>query len=154
MSAAPAHFMFTGFNRPAQPSDADLATKALDEEASYRFPSWNANDAVTLGLSLRKRFRGSSRHQRLGKGLVISVQTIVGHTLFACTVGYHCGAAAADQPGRLEGVVEERVGVEDSCMEGAVDAEVGNGSADGGNVGTEEGKVVLTAGWGLASVWV
>ena len=37
-------------------------------------------------LSLRKRFRASSRHAK-GKGLVISVQTIAGHTLFACTVG-------------------------------------------------------------------
>jgi len=69
------------------PTDAELATKALDEEAAYRFPSFSANDAITLGLSLRKRFRTSSRHQRLGRGLVISIQTIVGHTLFSCTVG-------------------------------------------------------------------
>ncbi|KAI0301876.1 hypothetical protein B0F90DRAFT_1809967 [Multifurca ochricompacta] len=69
------------------PTDAELATKALDEEATYRFPSFSANDAVTLGLSMRKRFRASSRHQRLGRGLVISIQTIVGHTLFSCTVG-------------------------------------------------------------------
>lgn len=70
-----------------QPTDAELATKALDEETAYRFPSFSANDAVTLGLSLRKRFRSSSRHQRLGRGLIISIQTIVGHTLFSCTVG-------------------------------------------------------------------
>ena len=70
-----------------QPTDAELATKALDEEAAYRFPSFSTNDAVTLGLSIRKRFRSSSRHQRLGRGLVISIQTIVGHTLFSCTVG-------------------------------------------------------------------
>jgi uncharacterized protein (UPF0303 family) len=70
-----------------QPTDAELATKALDEEAAYRFPSFSANDAVTLGLSIRKRFRSSSRHQRLGRGLVISIQTIAGHTLFSCTVG-------------------------------------------------------------------
>src|SRR6266850_2781192 len=73
--------------RPMQPTDAELATKALDEETAYRFPSFSANDAVTLGLSLRKRFRSSSRHQRLGRGLIISIQTIVGHTLFSCTVG-------------------------------------------------------------------
>jgi len=35
---------------------------------------------------LRKRFRVSTRHIK-GKGLVISIQTIGGHTLFACTVG-------------------------------------------------------------------
>jgi len=38
------------------------------------------------GLSIRKRFRATTRHIR-GKGLVISIQTIGGHTLFACTVG-------------------------------------------------------------------
>ncbi|KAI0254208.1 hypothetical protein BJV78DRAFT_59876 [Lactifluus subvellereus] len=75
------------FELPMAPTDADLATKALDEEATYRFPSFSANDAITLGLSLRKRFRVSSRHQRQGRGLVISIQTIVGHTLFSCTVG-------------------------------------------------------------------
>ncbi|KAG6866501.1 hypothetical protein C0991_003045 [Blastosporella zonata] len=88
------------------PSDAELATQALAEEGNFRFPSFSAADAVTLvsnvapirhsddahtdvlaqGLSLRKRFRGTSRHVK-GKGLVISVQSIAGHTLFACTVG-------------------------------------------------------------------
>ncbi|KAG6833840.1 hypothetical protein H0H87_011774 [Tephrocybe sp. NHM501043] len=68
------------------PSDAELATQALSEEGNFRFPSFTASDAVTLGLSLRKRFRGTSRHVK-GKGLVISVQSIAGHTLFACTVG-------------------------------------------------------------------
>ncbi|KAI0310672.1 hypothetical protein OF83DRAFT_1154194 [Amylostereum chailletii] len=75
------------FEVPNTPSNADLAAKALEDEANYRFPSFSANDAVTLGLSLRKRFRGSSRHQKLGKGLVISIQTVAGHTLFSCTVG-------------------------------------------------------------------
>ena len=78
--------MFNGFHNPIPPSDAELATQTLNEEASYRFASFTANDAVTLGLSLRKRFRASSRHAR-GKGLVISIQTIAGHTLFSCTVG-------------------------------------------------------------------
>lgn len=78
--------MFNGFNTPIPPSDAELATQTLNEEASYRFSFFTANDAVTLGLSLRKRFRASSRHGK-GKGLVISIQTIAGHTLFACTVG-------------------------------------------------------------------
>ncbi|KAL0949126.1 hypothetical protein HGRIS_009210 [Hohenbuehelia grisea] len=68
------------------PTDADLASKTLEDEGSYRFPSFSASDAVTLGLSLRKRFRASSRHAK-GKGLVISIQSIAGHTLFACTVG-------------------------------------------------------------------
>jgi len=68
------------------PSYAEVASQALNEEGSYRFPSFSASDAVTLGLSLRKRFRASSRHAK-GKGLVISIQTIAGHTLFACTVG-------------------------------------------------------------------
>lgn len=77
--------MFTSFQSMI-PSDTELASQALTEEGSYRFPSFSASDAVTLGLSLRKRFRASSRHAK-GKGLVISIQTIAGHTLFACTVG-------------------------------------------------------------------
>ena len=68
------------------PSDADIANLTLKEESNYRFSSFSASDAVTLGLSLRKRFRGSSRHVK-GKGMVISIQTIAGHTLFACTAG-------------------------------------------------------------------
>lgn len=77
--------MFSGF-QPTQPTEAELASQALAEESNYRFPYFSANDAVTLGLSLRKRFRASTRYSK-GKGLVISVQTIAGHTLFACTVG-------------------------------------------------------------------
>jgi len=68
------------------PTDAEIATQTLAEEGSFRFASFSASDAVTLGLSLRKRFRASSRHTK-GKGLAISIQTIAGHTLFACTVG-------------------------------------------------------------------
>ena len=78
--------MFGGLHSHIPPSDAELATQTLNEESSYRFPSFSANDAVTLGLSLRKRFRASSRHAK-GKGLVISIQSIAGHTLFSCTVG-------------------------------------------------------------------
>ena len=69
-----------------QPTETELASQALAEESSYRFPYFSANDAVTLGLSLRKRFRASTRYSK-GKGLVITVQTIAGHTLFSCTVG-------------------------------------------------------------------
>jgi len=68
------------------PTAAELASQTLVEEGSYRFPSFSAADAVTLGLSIRKRFRGTSRYAK-GKGLVISVQTIAGQPLFACTVG-------------------------------------------------------------------
>jgi hypothetical protein len=39
-----------------------------------------------LGLSLRKRFRTTSKHHK-GVGMVISIQSIQGHTLFSCTVG-------------------------------------------------------------------
>jgi uncharacterized protein (UPF0303 family) len=67
-------------------TDAEIATQILAEEGAYRFPSFSASDAVTIGLAMRKRFRASQRHAK-GKGLVISIQTIAGHTLFACTVG-------------------------------------------------------------------
>ena len=80
--------MFDGlrsFHSPLE-SEVELASQALADEGAHRFPSFSANDAVTLGLSLRKRFRQGSRH-RAGKGMVIAVQTIQGHTLFSCTVG-------------------------------------------------------------------
>jgi len=86
--------MFNGLYSHLSPSDADLAAQTLTEESSYRFPSFSTTDAVTLGLSIRKRFRGSSRHVAKGRGLVISIQTISGHTLFACTVG-ELGAATS-----------------------------------------------------------
>lgn len=78
--------MFSGFRDPQPPSDAELATQALNDESNYRFRSFNAGDAVTLGLSIRKRFRATSRHGK-GKGLVLSIQSIAGHPLFSCTVG-------------------------------------------------------------------
>ncbi|KAJ7367983.1 hypothetical protein DFH08DRAFT_829991 [Mycena albidolilacea] len=68
------------------PTAAEIASQTLVEESSCRFPSFSASDAVTLGLSIRKRFRGTSRHAK-GKGLVISIQSIAGHPLFCCSVG-------------------------------------------------------------------
>ncbi|KAJ7499232.1 hypothetical protein FB451DRAFT_1334722 [Mycena latifolia] len=67
------------------PTAAEMASQILVEEAASFFPSFSASDAITLGLSIRKRFRGSSRHAK-GKGLVISIQSIAGHPLFCCTV--------------------------------------------------------------------
>jgi len=92
-----------------QPTETELASQALAEESSYRFPYFSANDAVTLGLSLRKRFRASTRYSK-GKGLVITVQTIAGHTLFACTVGdlggvSGVGDVSLDSWSVLEGMV-------------------------------------------------
>lgn len=42
------------------PSDGELAGDALQEESLLRFPSFKMEDAVTLGMNLRKRFRASS----------------------------------------------------------------------------------------------
>jgi hypothetical protein len=82
--------------------DVEQATLALQGEGLYRFSSFSSADAVTLvrpfrsyaflreltyqGLSIRKRFRATSRHTK-GKGLVISVQTIAGHTVILSLVG-------------------------------------------------------------------
>lgn len=102
--------MFNGLYSHLSPSDAELAAQTLTEESSYRFPSFSTNDAVTLGLSIRKRFRGSSRHAMKGRGLVITIQTIAGHTLFSCAVG-DLGAASSlgdvslDSWACLEGMV-------------------------------------------------
>ncbi|KAJ3842519.1 hypothetical protein EV361DRAFT_660908 [Lentinula raphanica] len=104
--------MFSGLHeRTRMPTDADLANQVLREESNYRFPSFSASDAVTLGLSIRKRFRASSRHSK-GKGLVISIQTIAGHTLFSCTVG---------DLGHLSGIGDVSL---DSwtCLEGMISA--------------------------------
>ena len=57
-----------------------------DFQAIYRFPSFDADAAVMLGLSLRKRFRASSRHVKV-RGMCVSIQTVAGHNLFSCTVG-------------------------------------------------------------------
>lgn len=78
--------MFSGFNAQMPPNEAELASQALQEETMYRFPSFDADAAVMLGLSIRKRFRASSRHVKV-RGMIISIQTIAGHTLFSCTVG-------------------------------------------------------------------
>jgi len=96
------------FTKP--PNDGDTAAQTLAEESNYRFSSFSASDAVTLGLSLRKRFRASSRHSK-GKGLVISIQTINGHTLFACTVGdlgHHSGIGdvSLDSWACLDGMID------------------------------------------------
>jgi len=68
------------------PSDSELAQEALTEESLLRFPTFKMEDAVTLGMNLRKRFRASSRHAK-GKGCVISIQSMQGATMFACAVG-------------------------------------------------------------------
>jgi predicted membrane chloride channel (bestrophin family) len=67
---------------------AQIAAEILNEEATLRFISFRTEDAVTIGMNLRKRFRSSAKHAR-GRGAVISVQvrsmfrelkTIVAHT--------------------------------------------------------------------------
>jgi len=68
------------------PSESELAQEALTEESLLRFPTFKMEDAVTLGMNLRKRFRASARHAK-GKGCVISIQSMQGATMFACAVG-------------------------------------------------------------------
>ncbi|KAI9448371.1 hypothetical protein H4582DRAFT_84002 [Lactarius indigo] len=73
--------------------------------AFHRSPQMTPSLSASL---LRKRFRASSRHQRLGRGLVISVQTIVGHTMFSCTVGdlgNTVGDVSLDSWASLDGMI-------------------------------------------------
>ncbi|ESK93716.1 hypothetical protein Moror_1414 [Moniliophthora roreri MCA 2997] len=119
--------MFSGLQGMA-PNDTELATQTLAEEGSYRFPSFSASDAVTLGLSLRKRFRSTSRHSK-GKGMVISIQTIAGHTLFSCTVGdlghfSGIGDVSLDSWSFLEGMINvvKRTGHSSFYVEKAMSA--------------------------------
>ncbi|KAJ8086334.1 hypothetical protein PM082_005157 [Marasmius tenuissimus] len=124
--------MFSGLQGMA-PSDGELATQTLSDEGSYRFASFSASDAVTLGLSLRKRFRASTRHSK-GKGMVISIQTIAGHTLFSCTVGdlghlSGIGDVSLDSWSFLEGMINvvRRTGHSSFYVEKAMSA-MGRGS--------------------------
>jgi hypothetical protein len=50
-----------------------IAAEILNEEANLRFISFRTEDAVTIGMNLRKRFRSSTKHAR-GRGAVISIQ--------------------------------------------------------------------------------
>ncbi|KAF8322002.1 uncharacterized protein EI90DRAFT_3078460 [Cantharellus anzutake] len=68
------------------PSDAEIAQEILAEESSLRFTSFKSEDAVTIGMNLRKRFRASVKYAR-GRGAVCSIQTIQGSPLFSCSIG-------------------------------------------------------------------
>ncbi|KAJ6567178.1 hypothetical protein DFH09DRAFT_919130 [Mycena vulgaris] len=85
------------------PTAAEIASQTLVEEASCRFPSFSASDAITLGLSIRKRFRSTSRAK--GKGLLVSIQTIAGHPLFCCTVSSDIGDISLDNWSVVEGMM-------------------------------------------------
>ncbi|KAF9057450.1 hypothetical protein BJ165DRAFT_1520825 [Panaeolus papilionaceus] len=116
--------MFSGLQN-IFPTDADLANQILTEERTHRFESFTANDAVTLGLSIRKRFRGSTRHVK-GKGMVMSIQTIAGHPLFSCTIGDlgDPGDVSLDSWERLESMVNivKRTGHSSYYVEKAMSA--------------------------------
>lgn len=91
------------------PTPAERAVLLLTDENAIRFLSFTANDALTLGLSIRKRFRASSRYQKYGRGLLISVQSLAGHALFACTVADARTASedvSLQRWGRLETMME------------------------------------------------
>ncbi|KAF9504316.1 hypothetical protein BS47DRAFT_1374403 [Hydnum rufescens UP504] len=92
------------------PSDAEIAAEILSEESTLRFTSFKSEDAVTIGMNLRKRFRASLRHSR-GRGAVISIQSVQGATLFACAVG-DGSDVCMDSWHRLEGImrVTQRTG--------------------------------------------
>jgi uncharacterized protein (UPF0303 family) len=86
------------------PSESELASEALQDETVLRFGQFRTEDAVTIGMNLRKRFRASSRHAK-GKGCVISIQTIQGSTLFACSVG-EGSDVSLDSWWRVEGMIK------------------------------------------------
>jgi hypothetical protein len=54
--------MFSGIHEMA-PTDAELATQALAEEGNYRFPAFDAADAVTL-VSFTRAFKWRSPQPR------------------------------------------------------------------------------------------
>lgn len=85
------------------PSDSEIAAEILSEEKSLYFLSFKADDAVMLGMNLRKRFRVSTRHGK-GRGMVMSIQSIQGTTLFSCAVG-EGPDISADSWARLEAMM-------------------------------------------------
>ncbi|PPR02454.1 hypothetical protein CVT24_002003 [Panaeolus cyanescens] len=119
--------MFSGLHNTLPP-DADLANQILADERAMRFDSFTANDAVTLGLTIRKRFRSTARHIK-GKGMIISIQTIAGHPLFSCTVGDlgdPCGVSdvSLDSWERIESMINvvKRTGHSSYYVEKAISA--------------------------------
>ncbi|ELU42018.1 hypothetical protein AG1IA_03957 [Rhizoctonia solani AG-1 IA] len=89
----------------------DILTR-LNQEATLRFPSFTSNDAFQIGSIIRAKFLAkhlpysafkaestissiastvSSDEDKLpewaNRGIVVSISTFTGHTLFACTVG-------------------------------------------------------------------
>lgn len=113
---------YNSYGRTREPTDVELASQALVDEQGLRFPSWKADDAVTLGtcpsatraiyvnsfigLSLRKRFRMTSRAGK-GASALVSIQTIHGHTLFSCTVGDDASPAGWSALEAIVGVVRQ-----------------------------------------------
>ncbi|KZV72101.1 hypothetical protein PENSPDRAFT_683965 [Peniophora sp. CONT] len=89
------------FDIPTAPSDSVLAAAALADEAAHRFPSFRTDDAITLGLSLRKRFRASRRSRT--RSMVISITALSGAPLFQCAVGDGVGT---EDWGVLGGMIE------------------------------------------------
>ncbi|KAG9104630.1 hypothetical protein FRC07_009770 [Ceratobasidium sp. 392] len=91
-------------------SDAEIVSEVFEQEQTLRFPSFNASDAFNIGSLIRAKFLArhlayptqedstississtvSSNEQTpewANRGIVISISTFTGHTLFACTVG-------------------------------------------------------------------
>ncbi|KAJ1306048.1 hypothetical protein OPQ81_010761 [Rhizoctonia solani] len=96
----------------AKMSDAEIVQEVYEQEATLRFPSFNSNDAFNIGTIIRAKFlakhlpssafkenstissiasTASSDEDQppewANRGIVISISTFTGHTLFACTVG-------------------------------------------------------------------
>ncbi|CAE7224989.1 unnamed protein product [Rhizoctonia solani] len=92
-------------------SDAEIVEEVFAQEATLRFPSFTSNDAYNIGGIIRAKFLkkhlpsspfkedtissvastvSSDEDQPpewAHRGIVISISTFTGHTLFACTVG-------------------------------------------------------------------
>ncbi|KAG8690270.1 hypothetical protein FRC11_012768 [Ceratobasidium sp. 423] len=99
-------------NLVAKMSDAEIVEEVFQQEATLRFPSFTSSDAFNIGNIIRAKFlakhlppsafkaesaissiasTASSDEDRppewANRGIVISISTFTGHTLFACTVG-------------------------------------------------------------------
>ncbi|KZS97095.1 hypothetical protein SISNIDRAFT_449814 [Sistotremastrum niveocremeum HHB9708] len=77
---------------PNKLSDAELTTLILEQEKTLQFPRFTFDDAFTIGSALRANFLKNPAWEN--RGLVISISTFTGHTLFVTAVGNDAEAVA------------------------------------------------------------
>ncbi|KDQ20106.1 hypothetical protein BOTBODRAFT_51456 [Botryobasidium botryosum FD-172 SS1] len=66
---------------------AELLKEIAEQEATLRFPIFNAEIALDIGMGIRSRFLNDQSGKFTNRGIVIHISTFTDHTLFAAAVG-------------------------------------------------------------------